>query len=89
MFGNTYPIVEHEMALSERVRDRGLADYLRWEYPTGDRLSVVLSARGGALLARGPRKARRSLLRRIRAWAKGRTSIADVRVRAIEDPASE
>ena len=70
MYGTTYPSFEPKSLVTERVRDRGLADYVRWEYRAGDRVSVILSARGGAILASRP--PRRPILPRLAAWVKAR-----------------
>jgi len=72
MYGTTYPSFEPKSLVTERVRDRGLADYVRWEYRAGDRVSVILSARGGAILGSRPRPPRRPILPRLAAWVKAR-----------------
>ncbi|MGI0148787.1 MAG: hypothetical protein ACREDF_04560 [Thermoplasmata archaeon] len=69
MFGNTYPIFGHEKGTSERIRDRDLRDYVRWEYPPADRVSVILSARRAATWSRrAPSRKPRTLLRRLQIW---------------------
>ncbi|HEX9341683.1 MAG TPA: hypothetical protein VF992_11025 [Thermoplasmata archaeon] len=76
MFGTMYPMFVRERALSERVRDRGLADYLRWEYRPADRASVVLLERGGGLLLPRRKPRRRGFVQRIRAWTSRRRALA-------------
>jgi len=72
MFGTTYPIFGNETILSERLRDRGLADYVRWEFAPADRAHVLLSARRGRRFS-GPRRRRRpGIGRRLRAWIAAR-----------------
>ena len=91
MFGNTYPIFEHETTLNDRIWDRGLRDYLRWEYRPADRASVILSARGGTVLAtrRGRTAGRRRLLRRVRAWVKTLRAAEGVPALPAERPAQD
>ncbi len=91
MFGIMYPIFEHETRTNDRVRNRELHDYLRWEYGPADRTSVILSVRGGAIVGRrsrtGPRP--RTLVRRLRAWAKALRAPTDASVVAAERPARD
>jgi len=76
MFGTTYPIFGIETTLSERLRDRGLADYVRWEFAPADRAHVLLSARRGRRPG-GPRRRRRpGIGRRLRAWIAARQAPA-------------
>ena len=71
MFGNMYPIFEHETLVSELVRDPAFADYLRWEFRPEDRMSVILAARHAMLDRRRIRPAAPSrIVRRLAAWVK-------------------
>jgi len=66
MFGNTYPIVGIEKRLGERIADRELADYVRWEFAAGDRSSVIVAL--GRARTEGRRRSLRGLVPRFRSW---------------------
>ncbi len=85
MFGNTHPIFEHETRTSERIPDRDLRDYLRWEYRPADRISVILSARGAAVWSPRARARRpRRVLRRLRLWMARVRAVGNAAVPAAE-----
>src|SRR2546426_11476143 len=71
MFGSTYPIFDAHGIVSEFVRNPDLAEYVRWEYRSADRSSVIRSIKRRRTATRRVRFALATRgARRLRAWGK-------------------